>query len=257
MKHTIFFGGIPKTVPEKKILAYFIQFGDIEKLILDPIDPKSKQSSSRKNEKNLHRGCGYITFSDNESYEEVLNKDEHILNGAEIDCKKALTKEEKYKNDLRVVKQRRKIFLPKLPKNIKKSRIKTYFKNFGDIEEVSIIKSKNKNASFGFVTFKENFKGLEVVNIPIFLSRRKISIAEFSDKGLKLKEKLNLKKDQEEFLAKFKLKLGDYFIEEITKGNHKSINLKFNKINSAQKEAFQLKFEKLIKSLECTIQYRF
>ena len=256
-KYCVFFGGIPKNVPEKKILAYFQQFGDISELSLDPLEigqnedkhasTLTKEGQRDSNKKDLHRGCGYVTFTSQEAYKEVL-EETHKIRGVQFDCKKAMSRQEKYFKDISEVKQRRKIFLPKLPKNVTKKALKDYFSLFGKIEGISFISAKNRS-SFAFITFTEPYKGMELIKLPLFIVRGKINHAEFSTKGLRPKDMNLLKNDIEEFLERFRIKIGEYFREEKTQNNHMETNLRISLVTQREQSFIRLRAAKNLEIL--------
>lgn len=255
VQQKIFFGGVPKSVPRKRIISHFEKFGTVIEFTLDQSE-KSRYANpnraAKKPSKDLHRGCGYVTMAQSESYFSIL-KGEHIIAGIQFDCKKALSKEEKYKQDIKIVEERRKVIVQNIGKNVNKSHLKAYFNQFGEVEEVSYI-SKPDNSGYAFITFLEPYKGLELIELPLPIDSDTVLRAEFSTKGLKNKDRQMLKKEIENYLEKSpKLKISSAIRKKSTHMNTFPENLKIRVLESDLAENLRLKnMKKLIrKSLEC------
>lgn len=142
----IFIGGISSMTTQNTLQKYFEQFGELSDCII--MQDKTTGKS---------RGFGFVTFRDSNVLENVL-KLRHLLDGKELDCKKAIRREQ-LQNE--VVKeespvQTKKLFVGGLLQTTTEDELRAYFEQFGIIEDLIIMidKMTGKSRGFGFVTFR-------------------------------------------------------------------------------------------------------
>ncbi|XP_030044673.1 SRA stem-loop-interacting RNA-binding protein, mitochondrial [Microcaecilia unicolor] len=69
----LFVARVPWTLSAKEMREYFSQFGTVKKCVL-PFDKET----------GFHRGYGWIVFSSEEGLQNVLQKDQHIVEGSKL-----------------------------------------------------------------------------------------------------------------------------------------------------------------------------
>lgn len=136
----MFVGALSPNTDENSMRLYFTEFGEIVELTIK-YDLLSKRS----------KGYGFISFSDKESVDKVLSKQEHILDGRIIDPKRLENR--KIPNSGGKTK---KIFVGGVPTVMPKRKLESYFGSKGDIDEIALVTNKTTNTRRGFVfiTFK-------------------------------------------------------------------------------------------------------
>ncbi|XP_045474554.1 RNA-binding protein Musashi homolog Rbp6 isoform X6 [Harmonia axyridis] len=98
------------------------------------------------------RGFGFITFTDPASVDKVLAQGTHELDGKKIDPKVAFPRRAHPK----MVTRTKKIFVGGLSAPTTLDDVKSYFEQFGPIEDAMLMfdKQTNRHRGFGFVTFQ-------------------------------------------------------------------------------------------------------
>ncbi|XP_072382071.1 RNA-binding protein Musashi homolog Rbp6 isoform X1 [Diabrotica undecimpunctata] len=98
------------------------------------------------------RGFGFITFTDPSSVDKVLAQGTHELDGKKIDPKVAFPRRAHPK----MVTRTKKIFVGGLSAPTTLEDVKSYFEQFGPIEDAMLMfdKQTNRHRGFGFVTFQ-------------------------------------------------------------------------------------------------------
>ncbi|XP_044272000.1 RNA-binding protein Musashi homolog Rbp6 isoform X8 [Tribolium madens] len=98
------------------------------------------------------RGFGFITFTDPASVDKVLAQGTHELDGKKIDPKVAFPRRAHPK----MVTRTKKIFVGGLSAPTTLEDVKSYFEQFGPIEDAMLMfdKQTNRHRGFGFVTFQ-------------------------------------------------------------------------------------------------------
>lgn len=151
-KDALFFGGIPKTVPYHKIEKYFSQFGILSffKIEKDRYRYKKSEGEEEAIESNddqdiLHRGCGFVKYSDPDVKKHVLSQ-RHYFEGKRIDIKIARSKKERRKYEMEIREEKRKIYVGDLTGEYTKGKLEFNF---------SGLKTNLRNKKFNQI-FKKN-----------------------------------------------------------------------------------------------------
>lgn len=133
----IFVGGLAWETSEKDLRDYFIQFGKILDCTLKT-DPTTGRG----------RGFGFVLFEDASAARQVLATPGHMLNGKQIDPKRA--KAEGGREPIL------KVFVGGLDPNVPEVEIRAYFEKYGKVVnlELPFDKQKNQRRAFCFVTFE-------------------------------------------------------------------------------------------------------
>lgn len=151
----IFIGGISPLTSQDSIQKYFGKYGDLSDCVL--MQDKSTGKS---------RGFGFVTYRDSRAVDEVLSKP-HILDGKEVDCKRAIPRDQQ--TDVvkeEVVYKTKKLFVGGIPQNTTEEEFRGYFESFGDVEDsvIMVDKETGKSRGFGFVTFDSEEAVDKVIN---------------------------------------------------------------------------------------------
>ncbi|XP_044754187.1 RNA-binding protein Musashi homolog Rbp6 isoform X2 [Coccinella septempunctata] len=137
----MFIGGLSWQTSPESLREYFSKYGDITEVMVMK-DPATRRS----------RGFGFITFTDPASVDKVLAQGTHELDGKKIDPKVAFPRRAHPK----MVTRTKKIFVGGLSAPTTLDDVKSYFEQFGPIEDAMLMfdKQTNRHRGFGFVTFQ-------------------------------------------------------------------------------------------------------
>lgn len=137
----MFIGGLSWQTSPESLREYFSKYGDITEVMVMK-DPATRRS----------RGFGFITFADPASVDKVLAQGTHELDGKKIDPKVAFPRRAHPK----MVTRTKKIFVGGLSAPTTLEDVKSYFEQFGPIEDAMLMfdKQTNRHRGFGFVTFQ-------------------------------------------------------------------------------------------------------
>ncbi|XP_056635666.1 RNA-binding protein Musashi homolog Rbp6 isoform X2 [Diorhabda sublineata] len=159
----MFIGGLSWQTSPESLREYFSKFGDITEVMVMK-DPATRRSSVTAGTNGViysmdlgvsvstPRGFGFITFTDPSSVDKVLAQGTHELDGKKIDPKVAFPRRAHPK----MVTRTKKIFVGGLSAPTTLEDVKTYFEQFGPIEDAMLMfdKQTNRHRGFGFVTFQ-------------------------------------------------------------------------------------------------------
>ncbi|XP_070499611.1 RNA-binding protein Musashi homolog Rbp6-like isoform X1 [Chironomus tepperi] len=155
----MFIGGLSWQTSPESLRDYFSKFGEITEVMVMK-DPTTRRSSSTGMGINdttgplfsRPRGFGFITFADPSSVDKVLAHGTHELDGKKIDPKVAFPRRAHPK----MVTRTKKIFVGGLSAPTTLEDVKSYFEQFGTIEDAMLMfdKQTNRHRGFGFVTFQ-------------------------------------------------------------------------------------------------------
>lgn len=160
---------------EGMIRTYFEKYGDIRHVTLNKAkqDNRDQEDSGPqvmcKNTNNghsssNHRGCGFVEFVYGHSVKAVTQVKEHYLNGHKIDCRIAMTNNERKNYQKTIMKERRKVFIGKLPAGVTRDTLHNFFVQFSEIEEITLIFKPDKSFGISFILFKKPYIGDFLVN---------------------------------------------------------------------------------------------
>lgn len=137
----MFIGGLSWQTSPESLKEYFSKFGEISEVMVMK-DPTTRRS----------RGFGFVTFCDPASVDKVLAQGTHELDGKKIDPKVAFPRRAHPK----MVTRTKKIFVGGLSAPTTIEDVRTYFEQFGPIEDAMLMfdKQTNRHRGFGFVTFQ-------------------------------------------------------------------------------------------------------
>jgi len=137
----MFIGGLSWQTSPESLREYFSKYGEIAEVMVMK-DPTTRRS----------RGFGFVTFSDPAGVDKVLAQGTHELDGKKIDPKVAFPRRAHPK----MVTRTKKIFVGGLSAPTTIEDVRTYFEQFGPIEDAMLMfdKQTNRHRGFGFVTFQ-------------------------------------------------------------------------------------------------------
>lgn len=170
----LFVGGIQRQTNQDSFKAFFEEFGPVEEafLIADKQNP------------DMHRGFGFITFKDQASTDRVLDEGKNgklLLHGASVDFRIAVPPMLKAPPPL---KGTTKLFVGGCPKEgLTSDELTEYMKQFGAVQE-SWVSTKG----FGFVTF-EDINGCNKALIEGFKGKHELKGAQLDVKWPRVKNK--------------------------------------------------------------------
>jgi len=137
-ENKLFVGGLSWQTTPEKLRDYFSQFGAVTDVLVmkDPITQRS-------------RGFGFITFSDPATVPRVLAVPMHTLDGKRIDPKHATPRSKSGSN------KTKKVFVGGVSQETSVDEVKSYFSQFGKVEEAVMLMDQQtkRHRGFGFVTF--------------------------------------------------------------------------------------------------------
>lgn len=135
-KGKMFVGGLSWETDEGKLRDYFKKFGEVRDCMI-----KRDQDTKRS------RGFGFILFADPSSVEQVLQCQEHNLDGRNIDPKRA-----------KALRKDSKLFVGGLNPDTTEATIRKYFEEFGEIDTIERPKDRTtqKARGFCFITFTKD-----------------------------------------------------------------------------------------------------
>jgi RNA-binding protein Musashi len=139
----MFIGGLSWQTSAENLRDYFSKFGDVNECMVMR-DPTTKRA----------RGFGFITFADPTSVEKVLADETHELDGKKIDPKVAFPK----RTQPKMIVKTKKVFIGGLSSNSTLEDMKTYFQQYGKIEDAMLMfdKATQRHRGFGFITFDDD-----------------------------------------------------------------------------------------------------
>lgn len=137
----MFIGGLSGVTTPENLKVYFEKFGPVSECMIMK-DAITKRS----------RGFGFITYSEPNSVEKVLEVEKHILDEKAIDPKRAFPRQKHPK----MVTKTRKIFVGGLSAETSSEDVKAYFGQYGKVDDAMLMfdKSTKRHRGFGFVTFE-------------------------------------------------------------------------------------------------------
>ncbi|KAL6568269.1 hypothetical protein OROHE_003953 [Orobanche hederae] len=148
----LFVGGIAWETSEESFCRYFRRYGEIT----DSVIMKDKLSGRP-------RGFGFITFSDLEVAERVL-QERHVIDGRSVEVKRTVPREDVQGRGGVSNSKTKKIFVGGLPLSLNEDDLREYFSSYGNVvdNQIMIDHQTGRSRGFGFVTF-ENEDAVEKI----------------------------------------------------------------------------------------------
>ena len=140
----LFVGGLSWETTQDSLLRYFSRFGEV----IDCVVMKNAETGRS-------RGFGFVTFSDPNNIDTVIQSCPHNLDGRTIDPKPCNPRSmQKPKKNINWPK----VFLGGLPSSITETDLRNFFSRYGRVTEVVIMydQEKKKARGFGFLSFEND-----------------------------------------------------------------------------------------------------
>lgn len=136
----MFIGGLSWQTTAEGLRDYFSKFGEVNECMVMR-DPATKRA----------RGFGFITFADPASVDKVLAHEHHELDGKKIDPKVAFPK----RTQPKMIIKTKKVFIGGLSATSTLDDMKSYFEQYGKVEDAMLMfdKATQRHRGFGFITF--------------------------------------------------------------------------------------------------------
>merc|ERR1719402_523901 len=126
------------------------------------------------NETQKSRGFGFITYACSTMVDACQKARPHTLDNKVVECKRAVPRDDTNPVNHQTVK---KLFVSGIKKELTEDDLRNYFKDFGTLEEVDVIKDRDtqENRGFAFVTFDD----YDPVDKLVILKSHQITTPEF------------------------------------------------------------------------------
>lgn len=147
----VFVGGLNLQTNEEGMKEYFSRWGEIVDVVVMRY-PDSRRS----------RGFGFVTYERVDSVDAVLDAKPHVLDGKDIEPKRAVAREETGRSSSSETEKSRKVFVGGLASSTTEEDVRDCFTKFceeagkGRVEEVMLLKDKENHdrlRGFCFVIF--------------------------------------------------------------------------------------------------------
>ncbi|KAI0982489.1 hypothetical protein GJ496_009036 [Pomphorhynchus laevis] len=137
----VFIGGLNYRTSEVSLRDYFSKYG----VIVDCVVMQDQNGRSR--------GFGFVTYSKSTMVDDLMKNRPHLIDGREVDVKRAMPKESATPEIRLTVK---KIFIGAIKEGITEKDLKDYFGQYGSITDCVVMRDCNgMHRGFGFVEFDD------------------------------------------------------------------------------------------------------
>ncbi|CAF1023458.1 unnamed protein product [Rotaria sordida] len=138
----LFIGGLSFKTTDETLRDYARKFGEIS----DCLVMKDQNGQSK---------CfGFITFIDTNIVDEFMKQRPHILDGRQIDPKRAMPREEANNDDIHLTVK--KIFIGGIRDGLDENTLRKYFEKYGNINDCLVMHDKDgKTRGFAFIEFDD------------------------------------------------------------------------------------------------------
>ncbi|CAF0860216.1 unnamed protein product [Didymodactylos carnosus] len=138
----IFIGGLSYKTEDQQFRDHFSKYGDI----LDCIIMRDREGRSR--------GFGFVTYSTSAMIDNLMANRPHVLDGREIEPKRAVPREEASKPESAAT--AKKLFVGGIRDGITETDLNAYFTKYGNVIDSVVMKdATGKQRGFGFVEFDD------------------------------------------------------------------------------------------------------
>jgi RNA-binding protein Musashi len=141
----LFIGGLASHTTRETLKSHFEKYGAVQDSIL-MVDRVSGRS----------RCFGFITMQDPQTLDTILAQSQ-ILDGKKVDCKRAVPREQSHgsTSSSNLYYKTKKMFVGGLPPDVTDESFRSFFEQFGTIEDSVVILDKDtgRPRGFGFITF--------------------------------------------------------------------------------------------------------
>jgi heterogeneous nuclear ribonucleoprotein A1/A3 len=140
----MFIGGLHPDTTDDSLINFYNQWGEVADAIV------MRDSATKRS-----RGFGFITFKEAYSVDECMKARPHIVDGKQVDPKRATPKEDAQNPVAR--KQVKKIFVGGIRDGTENNDLIQYFSQYGPVTQADIVvdKQTGRKRGFAFVTFED------------------------------------------------------------------------------------------------------
>ncbi|CAF4118827.1 unnamed protein product, partial [Rotaria sp. Silwood2] len=124
----LFIGGLSYTTADDKLKEYCSKYGEIIECVI----MRDREGRSR--------GFAFVNFKDRAMIDNFMAHRPHIIDGRQIEPKRAMPREETLKTEGQLTVK--KIFIGAIKDELTEDDLKSYFQTFGNIIECKIMKTK-------------------------------------------------------------------------------------------------------------------
>eukprot|EP00357_Protocruzia_adherens_P017647 CAMPEP_0115005240 /NCGR_PEP_ID=MMETSP0216-20121206/19735_1 /TAXON_ID=223996 /ORGANISM="Protocruzia adherens, Strain Boccale" /LENGTH=438 /DNA_ID=CAMNT_0002371491 /DNA_START=191 /DNA_END=1507 /DNA_ORIENTATION=- len=143
----IFVGGLSPSTTQQSLFSKFGHYGEVIDCVL-MVDKRTGRS----------RGFGFVTLKDSSVVDIILQQKPQMVDGKEVDCKRAIPRDQtsENRNTLNSIRTK-KMFVGGLPPSLSQEEFTSYFSVYGAIVDSVIMfeKDTGKHRGFGFITFED------------------------------------------------------------------------------------------------------
>ncbi|ESO10744.1 hypothetical protein HELRODRAFT_72414 [Helobdella robusta] len=151
----LFIGGLPHDATDETLQEYFSKYGSVvnSSVVKDSVTKRS-------------RGFGFVIFSSSKMADDAQAARPHVINGKEVDTKRAIPKSDMdstYKNHSNI--QEKRVFIGGLRGSTTSEILNTHFSTYGVVESVDLILDPNthRNRGFAYIAFDDSDSAGKVI----------------------------------------------------------------------------------------------
>ncbi|CAF3546165.1 unnamed protein product [Adineta steineri] len=138
----LFIGGLSLKTTDETLKDYAIKFGEITDCLV------------MKDQKGQSKCFGFVTFINSEIVDEFMKQRPHIVDGRQIDPKRAMPREEANNDDVHLTVK--KIFIGGIRDGLDEDTLRKHFEKYGNINDCLLMHDKNgKTRGFAFIEFDD------------------------------------------------------------------------------------------------------
>ncbi|XP_034235216.1 heterogeneous nuclear ribonucleoprotein 87F-like isoform X3 [Thrips palmi] len=141
----LFIGGLDYRTTDESMKEYFEQWGEVVDVVVMK-DPKTRRS----------RGFGFITYAQAHMVDAAMHARPHKIDGREVESKRAVPREDIGRPEAGATVK--KLFVGGVKDAHTEDNLRSYFSQFGNVQQVSIVldKETGKKRGFGFVEYDDH-----------------------------------------------------------------------------------------------------
>lgn len=176
----IFVRDLPKSVTDESFRSFFQQFGDM-----------SNAHVSKDRNTGHVRGFGFVTYSSRISAMRCLEQSHKVIGGAIVATNLAEKDPQLFGGLVGTEEDLRKLFIRGLSDQATDQGLNELLKEFGEIEQCCCIKKGEKNAGYGFCTFKLASDAMKALENPNKMLDGRRVVLQLAVRGRKKKQRNN------------------------------------------------------------------
>ncbi|CAF1331415.1 unnamed protein product [Adineta ricciae] len=160
----LFIGGLSFKTTDETLKEYVTKYGEVS----DSLVMKDQNGQSR---------CfGFVTFTDPQVIDEFMKQRPHILDGRQIDPKRAMPREEANNDEVHLTVK--KIFIGGIRDGLDEDALRKYFEKYGRVNDCFLMHDKDgKTRGFAFLEF-DDFDSVDkvILNRPHIIGEYRVDV---------------------------------------------------------------------------------